>query len=185
MAGFLGLARERCDHVVGLFALDLDLRNAIDVEDAAHERKLRAQVVGHRLTLRLVVLIARDARERQTFIEAGDDVGRLFIGDQFSQRRGEHVRRLDADAARRRQRAVLHREEGRVDETIAVEQHQTRRPRRRRVDDGRSVVAVSAHQRSYSCGAFAGKAARYSTLKLAEAAPTSPSSEIFRIESTK
>jgi hypothetical protein len=158
-----GLARERRDDVIGLLAVDLDDRDAVDGEYLAHQRELRAQLVGRLGALRFVARIERDARRRQTLVERGNDVSRLLVGDELDHHHREAVGRVDVYAARRGE--IGQREERAVHQTVRVEQHETRGVRLHR----KRHLGLRGHQR---------------TSIASVAAPTSPSSETFSTETT-
>ena len=113
---------ERRDDVVGLLPFDLGDRNAVRIEHAAHERELTAQILGHRLALRLVLLVQRDAVRGHALVERRDDVRRLLLGDDLVQHHREAVHGIDGHAFHGRERRQ--REKRAIDEPIRVEQHE-------------------------------------------------------------
>ena len=83
LAGVFDLTRQRRDHVVGLLPFHLDDRDVEGREDLPHERELSAQFVRHRVALRLVLLVQREALGRHALVEGGDDVRRLLVGNSL------------------------------------------------------------------------------------------------------
>ena len=91
-----GLARLRCeraDHVVGLVAVDLDVREAERLGERREVRPLLLEEVGARLALGLVLgvllLAARPAR-----VPGDDHALRLEVGEQLDHHRREAVDRV-------------------------------------------------------------------------------------------
>ena len=122
LAHLFGLARERRNDVVGFLPLDLDDRNVMHREHIAHQRELAAQIVRHRVPLRFIFLIKRHAIDRQSLVERGDHVRRLFVMDELVEHHRETIDRVDRHAADGRQRRQ--RKECTVHQTVGIKQHQ-------------------------------------------------------------
>ncbi len=79
-----GRARERADDIVGLDAFDLNERPAERANRLEQRLDLRAQFVGHRRTIRLVLRIQLVAEGFAPGVEHAGDVFGPVVGEQPS-----------------------------------------------------------------------------------------------------
>ena len=77
-----GMRGERCDHVIGFEARDLDALNSMRVDQFFNQRELHAQVFGRRVAIRFVFFVDLVAKRTAFGIHRNCDVvGRFFPND--------------------------------------------------------------------------------------------------------
>ena len=121
-----GLRRQRANDVVRLVAGRLETRDAERLEQLAHARELRAQVVRHREALGLVRLVGLVAEGGLGAVPRRDDVSGLQVVE-----RGEQAVRVPEDGRHRLARLahgqhVPQREVRAIDDPVAIEDHEQR-----------------------------------------------------------
>ncbi len=133
--GFFRLARERADQVVGLVAIQLEDREVERADHALDVGQRLAELLRHRVALRLVGLEFLVPRGRRVGVENDREVGRVEAVEQVEQRVGEAVDARGDAAGRRADRVGREREMGAVGQRHAVQKK-------------KCVVAIGAHGRS-------------------------------------
>jgi len=86
-----GVLGERADDVVRFVALQLHHRDAHGLDDLAHPGQLRAQIVGHRRAVRLVLLVLLVSDRLSAGVEHHRDVVGMLLVEEFAQHGGEAV----------------------------------------------------------------------------------------------
>ncbi len=90
-----GLQSERADHVVGLDAVDAQLRKAERVDELPHRRDLRDEFVRHRCAMRLVLGVEIIAECPARRVNDERDVVGLRL-----ERRAQHIDHAEQGAGR-------------------------------------------------------------------------------------
>jgi hypothetical protein len=81
-------------HVVGLEAVDLDVRDPQRVEHLVQQRDLTFELVGCRRTAGLVLGVGSQAGRLAADVEGHGDMGRHLVAQDVDQHRGEAVDRI-------------------------------------------------------------------------------------------
>ena len=135
----LGLRGEGGDQVVGLEALDAEVRDVERPQDLLDEVDLAAEVVRGRRAVRLVLGVALVAERVPRDVEAHREVGGLLVAQQVDQHRGEAVDRVGGLPGAGAEVLRRQREERAVGQRVAVEQQQPP-PRGRRCLGGAGLA---------------------------------------------
>ena len=121
-AGGRGGPGEGANDVVGLVAVHLDHRDTHRLEDLAHPRELRTQIVRHRRAIGLVLRVFLVPDRLAAGIEDHSDVVGFFLVQELAQHGGEAVggvRRNTSGRGELRQRVV-----GAVNLVVGIHQAQ-------------------------------------------------------------